>query len=305
MISVVIPAFNCEKYIKSAVESVLAQDYSDYEILVIDDGSVDHSRDIVLSFGDRVRYFYQENSGAGAARNKGITEARGEYIAFLDADDVWFSDKLSFQLDMLKRHEADMVYARSCFIDACGRVEDCGQSEQSVGDCDVWRRYFEELFWWNDIPTSSVLIKKECLEKFGVFDEDRRITEDYDLWLRIVSKVKIIGFGKAVFYYRDHDFGISKDPASVGKIKEVLTRNYKRFLVDEPVIKGKLKKRLVKLYFDQGHSYFNRNQMKQARSLFFEGMRVSFFSKCTVFYLFCFFGLSTINCIPKFKKIFK
>ena len=300
MISVIIPTYNRANYLREAIASMLSQTYQNFEIIVVDDGSTDKTREVVESFGERVRYFYQKNSGVGAARNKGIIESRGEYIAFLDADDIWFPEKLLFQMDIFEKFKADMVYA--CSVNAEEkRIR--GEFKLDVTRCDVWTRNFKELFWWNDIPTSSVVIKKESLTKFGVFDEDRSImsAEDYDLWLRIVSKIKIVGVREPLFYYRDHESGISKDPASVDRIKETIIRNYHRFSSFQSSIRGKLRKRLLKLYFDQGHACFNKNNFDEARRLFLEGIYISIFAKCTIFYLLTFLDINIINLVRRIK----
>ena len=103
MISVVIPAFDSEATIARAIESVLAQTYKDYEIIVVDDGSKDGTGDAVRAFGDKVNYIYQENAGVSVARNTALAAAKGEWIAFLDADDQWLPDKLEKQMQLLER----------------------------------------------------------------------------------------------------------------------------------------------------------------------------------------------------------
>lgn len=113
-VSVIVTCFNREMYIAEAIDSILAQAFTDFEILVIDDGSVDGSAKICQSYGDRIRYMYQGNQGASAAKNAGITAARGEYIAFLDSDDRWEPHKLQLQMNYLATHASvDIVYAHA------------------------------------------------------------------------------------------------------------------------------------------------------------------------------------------------
>ena len=103
-ISVVIPAYNHGRFLREAIDSVLAQTYAPLEIIVVDDGSTDDTEQIVRSYGDRVRYIRQQNAGVGAARNNGIANARGEYVAFLDSDDLWLPEKLAVQVEYMRRH---------------------------------------------------------------------------------------------------------------------------------------------------------------------------------------------------------
>jgi glycosyltransferase involved in cell wall biosynthesis len=111
LVSVIIPVYNGEKYLAEAIKSVLAQAHRPIEIIVVDDGSTDRSAEVVRSFPETIRYYYQRNSGSGAARNTGVQEARGSLLAFLDADDLWVKDKLSLQMPMLEADPAlDMVF---------------------------------------------------------------------------------------------------------------------------------------------------------------------------------------------------
>ena len=110
LVSVIIPVYNREKYLAEAIESVLAQTYRPIEVIVVDDGSTDGSADIAKRFGSPVRYYFQPNSGAGAARNRGIAVARGSFLAFLDSDDLWVEDKLTHQMAAFERHsDVDIV----------------------------------------------------------------------------------------------------------------------------------------------------------------------------------------------------
>ena len=119
-ISVIIPTFNYGKYIERAIDSILTQTYQDFEIIVVDDGSTDNTKEIIRSKkSDKIRYFYQENKGAPAARNKGIVESKGKYIAFLDADDEWLPTKLEKQVDKFQKssNKVALIYGWARIID--------------------------------------------------------------------------------------------------------------------------------------------------------------------------------------------
>lgn len=308
MISVIIPTFNQEKYLSCAIDSVLAQSFIDYEIIIVDDGSTDRTRVIVERYIKRyvdkkILFFHQKNSGVSSARNNGISKARGEYIAFLDSDDFWEEDKLAMQILMMEECEADMVYTKYQCIDVDGKKPEgdelCNDDMQKT-----WIRSVEELFWCNDIATSSVLIKKKCLEVCGGFDEDRNVlrSEDYDLWLRLLPNIRVFGLSRRLVYYREHQGGISKDNEFVENVREVLIRNYNRLAAEFSTINGKLKKRIAKLHFDQGHSFFYKNKLREARFLFWEGIHVSIFSKSTFYFLFTFFNINIINFLRSIKR---
>ena len=204
-ISVVIPAFNSERYIAEALESVLRQTTQPHEIIVVDDGSTDGTREVVQKFKNRVKYIYQDNAGSGKARNTGIINAKGELIAFLDSDDVWADNHLKGLVNKLVKHpEAAMAYGARKWIDKEGNPvkDESGQTRYPSG----W--IFNELFTANYIgSTSAVIVRKDALLIVGGFNESPvfRNAQDYDLWLRIAARFPIVSEPSVVFYYRRHD----------------------------------------------------------------------------------------------------
>lgn len=207
-VSVIIPAYNASKFIREAIDSVLNQTYKDYEIIVVDgrDGSADDTREIIAEYGDAVRYFHQENTGLSNARNKGILNSKGEYIAFLDSDDFWFENKLALQVEFLDRHrDVGLVFSDS-WCEACGDVNIWDQHF-------VGRRFFQktkppsgevffQLFCANFIPVLTVVVRKECLSKVGLFNEEYNSAEDYDLWLRVSRAFKVHYIDEPLAAYR-------------------------------------------------------------------------------------------------------
>lgn len=197
LISVIIPAYNAEDFIDEALSSALAQTYPHFEIIVVDDGSHDRTADVVKARADqdsRIRLITQENSGVAAARNLAIRQARGNFIAPLDADDLWHSDKLERQFDKMRTggQSVGLVYTWCSTIDADGRVIKRGASNAiTVG----WA--YESLLYFNFIVSASVpLIRKECLVEVGGYDENLRARgaegcEDLQLYLDIAEKWKI------------------------------------------------------------------------------------------------------------------
>jgi hypothetical protein len=186
-VSVVIPTHNRERWISRAIDSVLGQTYTDLEIIVVDDGSTDQSRQAIGTYGDRVRYIYQANAGVSAARNRGIKEARGEWVALLDSDDEWLPEKLEAQLDLADRYPQLVMVASDVHIeDGINRLR----------LFDIRERLFENnteqviyspllvVAKINFFP-SSLLIKRSALSQAGMFDEELTYGEDRDLACRV------------------------------------------------------------------------------------------------------------------------
>lgn len=177
--SVIIPTFNRLPFLKEAVASVLAQTYQDFELILVDDGSDDGTREYAAGLGDRVRYLYQRQSGPAAARNRGIAVARGEFITFLDSDDLWQTNKLQTQIAFMRAHpEAVVCYTDEIWIRSGARVNPKKKHEKASG----W--IFEKCLPLCIVSPSSVLMRRDFFEKVGLFDEQLPACEDYDLWLR-------------------------------------------------------------------------------------------------------------------------
>jgi glycosyltransferase involved in cell wall biosynthesis len=187
LISVVIPAHNAEKYIDEALASVCSQTFSDYEIIVIDDGSTDRTAEIASSYNG-VLLLAQDNLGAAAARNAGIRAARGRYVAFLDADDVWLPTKLEKQAaHLLENPRSEWSYTDALVFDAATRRTVCRIGERiRLYQGDILRPLLLRSF----IPSPTPVVKRRALAEAGFFDEarDRRIGEDWSMWLRIAER---------------------------------------------------------------------------------------------------------------------
>ncbi|MBU0967494.1 MAG: glycosyltransferase family 2 protein [Proteobacteria bacterium] len=181
LVSVIIPVYNCARYLTQAMESIRAQTYPPVEIIVIDDGSTDDTPNLIKKLGDDIIYIRQSNGGPAKARNKGINAATGEFIAFLDADDVWLPSKLKKQIDYLVTHrETGLVYSlTSNFIDGQKAVmEDFPQNARSG-------RIFDELLSDTIITLSSVVVRTEIARIVGGFDESLLTAEDTNFYLKI------------------------------------------------------------------------------------------------------------------------
>jgi glycosyltransferase involved in cell wall biosynthesis len=187
-ISVVIPTFNRAGSLETALKSVFAQSLPPSEVIVVDDGSSDDSHDrVVAAFGARVRYYRQPNRGVSAARNAGIQRATGNWIAFLDSDDVWLPDKLQQQVEALRHqpgyrfcHTDEMWFRRGV------RVNPMKKHQKTGG------YIFERCLPLCVISPSSVLMHRDCFDDMGLFDESLPACEDYDYWLRYCARYPVL-----------------------------------------------------------------------------------------------------------------
>ncbi|MEG4036015.1 glycosyltransferase [Microcoleus sp. S36b_A4] len=180
-VSVVIPAYNCADYVGQAVDSVLHQTYANWEIIVIDDGSKDDTRLVLEKYGDRIRYIYQQNQGVSIARNHGIELARGEFIAFLDADDYFFPDKLAAQMAVFAaRPNLGIVHSGWRLVNSIGEPLKDVKPWQNVPklDLEMWLR-------WKPVLPSAMVFRRQWLERAGGFDPRFPPAEDTDLVLRL------------------------------------------------------------------------------------------------------------------------
>ena len=185
-ISVIIPTFNRKKTLKRAIQSVLMQSYTPYEIIVIDDGSDDGTKEWLKDNFPNVKYIYQMNSGVSSARNKGIKFARGDWIALLDSDDEWLPSKLKDQANEIESNPAaKFLHTNEIWIRNGVRVNQMKKHKKYGG------YIFEKCLDMCRISPSSVLIKKDIFDEIGMFDETLKVCEDYDLWLRFASKYPV------------------------------------------------------------------------------------------------------------------
>jgi len=179
-ISVIIPTFNRAWTLKRAVDSALAQDYPHREIIVVDDGSTDGTRDLLAGYRDKIRVLVQENKGVSAARNLGIQESRGSFIALLDSDDAWETNKLSCQAAFFQSKPGAMIcQTEEIWIRNGKRVNPKKKHKKPSG------MIFEPSLKLCLVSPSAVMIRKQLFDQKGMFNEGFPVCEDYDLWLRI------------------------------------------------------------------------------------------------------------------------
>ena len=256
-VSVIIPAYNCAPYIQEAVESVLNQTYQNFELLIVDDGSADDTRRILKEFEkkypDRVRNFYQSNQGASAARNKALKESRGEYIAFLDADDVWYPQKLAKQIQVLENTESGFVYCDNYFVtETREKIENYVRKVKFIEGDGIL-----ELFCNHFVMTPAVVFRKKYLLEIGYFDETLRVGEDYDFFLRLASVCTMTAVKEKLWERRVLKDSLSRKDFVMDARNDLMI--LKKFLSDHPDFyhahKSRVRSRLSQYYFSFGYKY--------------------------------------------------
>ena len=199
LVSVVIPVFNGEVFLREVVQSVLAQEYSALEIIVVDDGSTDGSASVTTALPGPVRYLHQTNSGPAAARNRGIEQAQGSLIAFADSDDLWPAAKLELQLPYLIRDPASEI--------VMGRIQQVRLSETAIDQVQT-PQFGEPAF---SVNLGSAIIRKSVFERVGLFDETMRYSEDVDWFMRAREVgVEIVTLDDVTLFYRQHEQNMTR-----------------------------------------------------------------------------------------------
>lgn len=199
LISVIIPVYNGEKTIRETIESVLNQTWTDLEVLVINDGSQDSTLKIVSNIEDtRLKVFNYSNAGLSASRNRGITLAQGEYVSFLDADDLWTPDKLELQLKALEANpEAAVAYSWVNYITETGEFFRSGNYINMNGN--IYEKFLNQNVLENG---SNPLIRKQALTEVGGFDQDLSYAEDWDMWMRLAARYHFVAVPSPQILYR-------------------------------------------------------------------------------------------------------
>jgi glycosyltransferase involved in cell wall biosynthesis len=211
LVSVIIPVYNGANYIAETIDSVLHQPVRDLEIIVVDDGSTDHLKEVLEQFiaKNQIVYISQVNQGVSIARNHGYRKSRGQYIAFLDADDVWLNDNLETKLNKFESGEFGLVHSDAFVIN-----EHSSKLQQML--CGKEGNLLEDMLAWNgtQVPgPSSILIKREVIEEIGLFDEQLSTSADQDFFIRVAARYKIGRVDKPTWMYRIHGNNMHKNIA--------------------------------------------------------------------------------------------
>lgn len=276
-VSVIIPTYNRARMLKEAIESVLKQTFTDFELIVVNDHSTDNTEAVIQKFDDqRIRYLahpekHTGDEGAAQARNTGISVAQSRYVAFLDDDDFWLPQKLEFQVKKLNDTSAKIgaVYTAYYKVDENDRIIDKVIPQSNVSN-------FRSLLIRNWIgTTSTVMVKKSCLNDIGIFDPHLPSCQDWDLWLRIARKYRIVPIRKPLVKMRIHQgekgkTRISKNLKSAIKGRTLLHNKYKESL------KNQDRHSRAAYHFEEGRFFAYHLQLRKARKQFWKSLETKF-----------------------------
>ncbi|RKD27580.1 Glycosyl transferase family 2 [Caminicella sporogenes DSM 14501] len=229
-VSVIIPTYNYEKFIHNAIDSILNQTFKDYEIIIVDDGSTDNTAEIIKKYNnEKISYFYKENRGPAAARNLGIKKAKGDYICFLDADDAFMPEKLEIQVDILdKNKNIGLVYTNFLYVK---NNLSSTYYHYRCKNFSCHKNALQHLWYENYINTSTVMTVKEYLFKVGLFNENYKYGEDFDLWMRLGKYYEFFCVHKPLVKTRSHDNNLCKSLSCIEKLNytKKIRNNIKKF----------------------------------------------------------------------------
>lgn len=256
-ISVIIPCYNHARYLGEAIQSACAQTYHDVEIIVVDDGSTDHTAQVAAAFGESVRYIYQANAGLSAARNAGIRASVGEYIALLDADDLWHPEFLQTLAVILDRDPSlGEVYCGSRFTNECGEL-----LPQVITRTVPANGLYGALTGGEFFPPCAVLARKNVFQRVGCFDETLSASEDWDMWLRVSAQFPFAGISNVLALYRMHGNNMSRDLKRMLDSQLQVARKHFDLENDDPATWSSAQRRaFAGVYFWQAIAHYQRNE---------------------------------------------
>jgi glycosyltransferase involved in cell wall biosynthesis len=295
LVSVVIPTHNNGTFVCEAIESVLAQSYQNREIIVVDDGSADGTRDILKPYLEKINYVFQENQGPAVARNQGIRHSHGSYIAFLDADDVWLEDKLDRQMRLFREQkDVGMVFGELDHWTELGkRIPTTPVAESSTPGPSSGGIIFDDAFKLLlescCILTSTVVMSRACIDAVGVFNETLRAEEDRDLWLRVARKLPIGKIERVLVHKRGHERNFSlKSKLFI----EWRIRLFEAILNDPGPLNDPdlvaLRRQLASLYCQWGVVFLEERNRREARQRFSKSLAISTTPGCLMLFLYSF-----------------
>lgn len=264
-VSVIIPTHNRAEFLRSAIASVLKQTYQDFEVIVVDDASDEACHDVLSYFGEnRIKYIRHEvNKGDAGSRNTGILNSSGDYLAFLDDDDEWLPEKLQMQVDLLRNSSAKAggVYTGSLTIEKMsGKILGVKVPKKK-------RDPFQEILLDNFIATSSIVLKRECFETVGLFDETIPYNSDYDMWIRIARKYCFECIQEPLFIYHTHRTKLNTNLKLVLQGHEIVLEKYDKYFATNG-------RNLSRLYYTLGILYSLNGSVDKSRTSFFNAIKL-------------------------------
>jgi len=303
LVSVIIPAYNAEKFIADTLDSVFAQTYRPIEVLVVDDGSTDKTAKIIKEFQaskvnrsnrTNLTYIYQENSGPSKARNVGIKAAKGEYIAFLDADDLWTKNKLEKQIKLFKQDpRIDVVFTdakvtrfKNNKIQENIMFPKNRLNKEFFGHDFIVINPLEKLLKINFMLTPCVVAKKSCFKNSIFFNEKRRYVEDWELWLKMSVHYTFGYVNEVCVHVKDEGDGLSSNSSEmILSMIEVIESFIKENNIGNEQLKNKFCVRhLQDTYKWAGYHFMLKGNTKLARDFYRKSLKESFDAKTLIYY---------------------
>ena len=318
LVSVIIPAYNCANFIEETLASVYAQTYTNWEIIVIDDGSTDETKKILEKHMSKIHYSWQQNQGVASARNTGIQLSKGELLAFLDNDDLWMPEKLERQVKVVNL----LPQCGLVFTDGKGLYQ-CKIVKKTLAPLDLerWTNFkwcdglkimygnlFDRLLLGNIVPSGScAMVRKVCFEQLKGFDPTIPIADDYDMWIRISQCYEIAIIAECLFIYRIREASQSGPPET----RKILWRESTIPVAKKYLRKGsketvkKVKENFVRLWWANGWDYLENGQLQAARKSMMKCLRSSAtFLPASIFIGLSFFGLPFFQAVMAGKRKF-
>ncbi|HET9530055.1 MAG TPA: glycosyltransferase [Blastocatellia bacterium] len=271
-VSVVIPTYNRAELLNETIKSVLNQSFKALEIIVVDDGSTDDTREVVSGLNGPIKYIYQENKGRSAARNRGFKLSSGEYICFLDSDDLFSLEKVGRQVELLDSHkEIGFVYSDYAFIDRSGMLLD----KPLIYSRHPLQKGFilKHLLHFDFIPPSTVMVRRTCLETVGLFDSALEPAEDFDWLLRLAGRYEASYVAEPLCRIRMHGGNTPSADIAGATIQVIM----KHLSLDESkaALGGDWRQVYCDCYITAANYRYNLRDMRKARQYFLKALKVS------------------------------
>ena len=256
-VSILIPTYNRANLVPRAIESVLAQTYKDFEIIVVDDGSTDHTAQVLEAYKDRIKYIYKPNGGVSSARNLGLKHANGDFLVFLDSDDIIYPEKLQIQSDYLAKHpQIDVVCS------AWKEIDNDNLSIERDYKPEKPEKILEKLIWESyAFPIHAAMLRRSCLKKVPEFDTNLPASEDTDFWVRLaLAGYKFGCTPELVCEYIKTPNSLSQDKALLHELdNKLLEKN-----ISDPLFPAALLKKKEEIFayykFRSGIHFFSSSE---------------------------------------------
>lgn len=282
LVSVIIPAYNRANSIRRAIDSVISQTYNNIEITVVDDGSIDNTEEIIAFYGDKVRYIYKANGGCSSARNIGIKESRGDFIAFLDSDDSWYPDKIKKQMDaILKKDDYGLCICDINFIDKNLEHLSFSNLRAKIPKDGFIMKY---LLRMPKITCSYMLVKKGVFSHVGLFDETFATANDFEMMLRICNSVKTILVNKPLVLYKKSSDSVSNQLFTNNRIRAIhkIGQYSPKFVQNN---KKQISAAIAKIKLSYAEDLLWNRYLKESRGQICESLSASLSFKALLLYI--------------------